>query len=65
MGERTYGDGTNPDSYITAYVWYTLAQRGAVEESDARLNVLEAQMSAEQLSEAHKRLENWATPSAK
>ena len=65
MAERTYGDGTNPDNYVMAYVWYTLAQRGSVEQSDTRMNVLEGQMSAEQLSDARKRLENWNPPPAK
>lgn len=65
MGERTYGDGTHPDSYVEAYVWYSLAQRGAVEQSDERLAGLEAQMTPEQLSEAHSRLERWVTSPGK
>jgi TPR repeat protein len=68
MGERSYGDGTNSDSYVDAYVWYSLAQRGAVEQSAERLASIEAQMTPEQLSGAHKRLEKWSctgTPCAR
>lgn len=59
MGERTYGDGTNRDTYIDAYFWYSLAKRGGVEASDERVNVLTAQMSTEQLAAAEKRIEGF------
>jgi TonB family protein len=63
MGERTYGDGNNAENYVTAYLWYALAQRGSVSQADAKVSELEARMTSEQLSEAQKRLENWlATP---
>jgi TPR repeat protein len=59
MGERTFGDGSNHESYVDAYVWYSLAQRGAVDHSDERLEALEPQMTPEQLSEAQDRLAKW------
>jgi TonB family protein len=59
MGERTFGDGSNHESYVEAYVWYSLAQRGAVDHSDERLEALEPQMTPDQLSEAQDRLAKW------
>jgi TonB family protein len=65
MGERARGDGSDQNSFVAAYVWYALAQRGGLEQSYTRINELEAKMSAEQLSEAQKRLENWAPATVK
>jgi len=65
MAERTYGNGTNAETYVDAYVWYALAQRGGVELSKRMVNELEPKLTAEQLAEAHKRLESWTTPAAK
>ena len=65
MGERARGDGSDQNSFVAAYVWYALAQRGGLEQSYTRINELEAKMSAEQLSEAQKRLENWAPAAVK
>ncbi len=65
MGERTRGEGSDQNSYIAAYVWYALAQRGGLEQSAPRMNELEAKMSPEQLSEARKRLENWVPATVK
>jgi TonB family protein len=65
MGERTYGHGDHPETYVAAYVWYALAQRGGVEQGEAKKELLTGAMSPEQLSEAQKRLDNWATPSTK
>jgi len=65
MGERTYGNGSNPETYVSAYVWYVLARRGGSEQSQAKAEILAAEMTAEQLSEAQKRLDNWSTPPAK
>ena len=61
MGERTFADGTNHDSYVEAYLWYSLAHRGSVEHSDERLATLESQMTPEQLSEAQDRLAKWVS----
>lgn len=58
MGTRTYGDGNSPDHYVAAYVWYALAQRGGVEQSDKMVSELEAKMTPEQLAEARKNLES-------
>jgi TonB family protein len=56
MGERTYGDGNNPENYVAAYVWYALAQHGGVPQSDEKLTDLEARMTYEQVAEAKKRV---------
>jgi TonB family protein len=63
MGERTYGDGSNPENYVSAYVWFALAQRGGVADSEPRVNDLALKMSPDQLSEAQKRLDRWAESS--
>lgn len=60
MGERIYGDGNDSARYVEAYLWYSLAQKGAVEQSDSRVADVEARMTAEQLAEARKRLDNWS-----
>lgn len=57
MGARTYGDGTSPENYIPAYVWYALAQRGGLEQSEKMVSELEARMTPEQLAEARKNLD--------
>jgi TonB family protein len=58
MGQRIYGDGNNPDNYVAAYVWYALARRGGVEQSDKMVDEIEARMTPEQLSDARKRVED-------
>lgn len=65
MAERTYGNGDISENYVAAYVWYALAQRAGLTQSDARINELEGKMTPEQLSEARKRLEGSASPAAK
>jgi TonB family protein len=62
MGERTYGDGTNGDNFVDAYVWYVLAKNGGIEQTEMKTNELEQKMTPEQLAEAQKRLAKW-TPS--
>lgn len=64
MADRTYGDGNNPESYLSAYVWYALAQRGGVEGSDKKLIELESRMTYEQLAEARKRVADAASSPA-
>jgi TonB family protein len=63
MGDRTYGDGTNSQNYVDAYVWYALAHRGGVEHSAEKITELEVRMTAAQLGEAKKRLQD-STPKA-
>ncbi len=41
MGERVYGDGTNAENYVMAYVWYSLAQRNGTEQAGAKVSELE------------------------
>jgi len=65
MGERSYGDGNTPDNYVSAYVWFALAQRGGVEHSDRRVAELESRMTPEQLSQALKQLEKSIAASAR
>ncbi len=65
MGERTYGNGSNPENYVAAYVWYVLAQRGGMEQGQSKAEILAAEMTSEQLSEAQKRLDSWAVPATK
>jgi TonB family protein len=62
MGERTYGNGGDPETYVAAYVWYSLAQRGGSEQGQAKAQILAAEMTSAQLAEAQKRLENWTPP---
>jgi len=61
MGERTYGDGNDSETYVAAYVWYALARQGGFDQADAKVSELEARMTPDQLSEARKRVENWTT----
>jgi TonB family protein len=65
MGERTYGNGSNSENYVASYVWYTLAQRGGFEQSQAKAEIVAAEMTPEQLADAQKRLENGAMPAPK
>jgi TPR repeat protein len=57
MGERAYGDGNEPENYVTAYVWYVQAQHSGADQADAKVTELESRMTPDQLSEARKRLE--------
>ena len=59
MGERVYGDGTNADKYVMAYVWYSLAARSGTEQAEAKVSELEARMTPAQLGEARKRFDAW------
>jgi len=36
MAERAYGTGSDPETYVAAYVWYALAQRSAAAMTRAR-----------------------------
>jgi TonB family protein len=58
MGERTYGDGNNPENYVSAYVWYSQAQRNGAEGADAKVTELEGRMTPDQLAEARKQFES-------
>jgi TonB family protein len=62
MAERTYGNGSNPDAYVAAYVWYSLAQKNGFEPSQSKAEIVAAQMTPEQLSEAKKQIEKFAAP---
>lgn len=62
MGERAYGNGSNPETYVSAYVWYTLAQKNGFEPSQGKAEIVAAQMTAEQLSDARKQIEKFAAP---
>jgi len=65
MGERTHGTGSNPEKNVAAYVWYRLAQSGGFEQSQAKAEIVAAELTPEQLADAQKRLQNWAAPAAK
>jgi TPR repeat protein len=56
MGERIYGDGTDAESYVPAYVWYVQALAKGAEQAQARISELEARMTPDQISEARKQL---------
>jgi TonB family protein len=56
MGERIYGDGTNSESYVAAYVWYMQARQGGDEQAQARISELESRMTPDQISTAKKQL---------
>ena len=58
MGERIYGDGTDAEKYVAAYVWFAQAQLSGAGGADAKVTELEARMTPDQLSEARKRLES-------
>ena len=62
MGERSYGNGGDPETYVAAYVWYALAHRGGSEQGQAKTQILAAEMTPAQLADAQKRLENWTPP---
>jgi TonB family protein len=63
MAERAYGDGHKDENYVSAYVWYELARRGGLSESEPKISELESRMTPEQLSDAKKRLERTASSS--
>jgi len=56
MGERSYGDGSDSDNYVVAYVWFVQAQRNGSDEAQAKVTELESRMTPDQLTEARKRL---------
>ena len=56
MGERIYGDGTDAERYVPAYVWYVRAAESGAEPAQARVSELEARMTPDQISEARKQL---------
>jgi TPR repeat protein len=62
MAERAYGTGSDPETYVAAYVWYALAQRSGCDPSQGKAEVVAAEMTPEQLSEAQKELEKFAAP---
>jgi len=62
MGERAYGNGSNPETYVSAYVWYSLAQKNGFEPSQGKAEIVAAQMTPEQLSDAKKQIEKFAAP---
>jgi TonB family protein len=59
MGERIYGDGTNADKYVMAYLWYCIAGRSGTEQAETKVSELEARMTPTQLGEARKRVDAW------
>lgn len=59
IGDRIYGDGNDSDKYVAAYVWYALAQRGGLEQANAKVTELESRMTPDQLAEAHRQLATW------
>ncbi len=61
MAERAYGNGSNPETYISAYVWYSLAQKSGFEPSQGKAEIVAAQMTPEQLSQAQKELDKIVT----
>jgi len=56
MGERIYGDGTDSESYVSAYVWYVQALESGAEQAQARISELKARMTPDQFSQAQKQL---------
>ena len=58
MGERVYGDGNQPENYVTAYFWYAQAKHSGADQADTKVAELESRMTPDQLTEARKRLEN-------
>jgi TPR repeat protein len=65
MAVRAYGSGSNPETYVSAYVWYSLAQRSGFGPSQGRAETIAAEMTPEQLAEARKQLEKFAVPAPK
>jgi TonB family protein len=65
MGERAYGNGNDPASYVDSYVWFSLAQRGGFAASDQKVAELESRMTPDQLAEAHQHVESHSLPRAK
>jgi len=62
MGERSYGDGNAAENYVTAYVWYTQAQRSGSDQAEAKVTELESRMTPDQIAEARKRVEISVAP---
>jgi TonB family protein len=48
---------SHKDDLVSAYVWYSLAQKNRYKESDERLKDLAAKMTSEQLAEARQRVD--------
>ena len=65
MAERVYGNGSDPETYVSAYVWYSLAQKSGFQPSQGKAEIVAAQMTPEQLSEAQKQLDKFAAPGPK
>jgi TonB family protein len=63
--ERAYPPHTGTADYVTAYMWYALAQRGGEKKSDKPLKKLTSKMTPEQLAEAQARVANWKPAPAK
>jgi TPR repeat protein len=43
MAERAYGTGSDPETYVAAYVWYALAQRSGYDPSQGKAEVVAAE----------------------
>jgi len=65
MAERAYGNGSNRETYVSAYVWYSLAQKNGFEPSQGKAEIVAAQMTSEQLSDARKQLDKLVSTSTK
>jgi TonB family protein len=65
MAERAYGNGSNPETYVSAYVWYSMAQRSGFQPSQGKAEIVSAQMTPEQLAEARKQLDKFNSPTPK
>jgi TonB family protein len=65
MAERAYGNGGNPETYVSAWVWYSLAQRNGFALSQGKPEIVAAEMTPEQLSEAQKQFEKFSAPAMK
>jgi TonB family protein len=64
MGEHVIRAGT-PTDYASAYMWYTLAQRGGYRRSDKVLKKLAPKMTAEQLQAGQALVSNWTNAPGK
>lgn len=64
MGDQLLRDNPTSD-YVTAYMWYALAERSGYKQSKKILKQLTVKMSSAQISEAQGRVQNWAGTPAK
>lgn len=52
----THGE---PDGYISAYMWYSIAARNKYKNSEKRLEKLASMMSPQDIAEAQRRAQDW------